>query len=197
MIMKHLKAFILAVTAVVLIAAVCAGCTFTGTAEDKWQKESVGDTADTADNNSATEIGIVMDGIDVPDTVLEAAREKVGQSFEDMRAYFTDYGYVNWRIEALTYSYTYDDLDGMKLVIYQMNYEFLSESPENIVLAGGMYITEDNWVMPGYPDCTYLIFRQEGDTLVFLKSIIENDCSPGTQLFTEDLRQILSLSEEE
>jgi hypothetical protein len=55
-----------------------------------------------------------------------------------------------------------------------------------------MYITEDNWVMPGYPNSTYLIFQQEGDKLTFLQSIVENDCTPGTQIFTEDLLQILT-----
>ncbi len=59
-------------------------------------------------------------------------------------------------------------------------------------MVGGMYITEDNWVMPGYPDSTYLIFQQDGDRLKFLRSIMENDCTPGTELFTEDLLRILN-----
>jgi hypothetical protein len=80
----------------------------------------------------------------------------------------------------------------MRLAIYQMNYELRTESPDSVVLAGGMYITEDNWVMPGYPNSTYLIFRQDGDKLRYLQSIVENDCAPGTQLFTDDLQEILA-----
>lgn len=175
--MKNPKVYIPAVIAVIIIAAVCAGCTSDGNVKG---------------SNSADEIGIVMDGIDVPEDILEAAKSEVGRIFERHREDFPDYGYVNWRIENLKYSYTYENLDGMRLVIYQMNYEFLSESPKNVVLAGGMYITTEGWVMPGYPNSTYLIFRQDGDKLVFLRSIVENDCEPGTQLFTEDLRRVLS-----
>ena len=55
-----------------------------------------------------------------------------------------------------------------------------------------MYIAEDIWVMPGYPNSTYLIFRQDDDKLTFIQSIVENDCTPGTRLFTKDLQQMLT-----
>jgi hypothetical protein len=48
--------------------------------------------------------------------------------------------------------YAYEDIQRRTVDIYQLNYEFLSGSPENIMMAGGMYITEDNWVCPDYPD---------------------------------------------
>ena len=79
----------------------------------------------------------------------------------------------------------------MKLVLYQLNDEFLSQSPENVVMAGGMTITEDNWVMLGYPNSNYLIFQQENDKLLFLESVMINDSTPGTQLFTDDLLHVL------
>lgn len=146
-----------------------------------------------AENKVPTDqTGLVMEGIDAPKVVLDATKSQVEQFFNNNRMDFPDYNYTNWRIEKLVYSYTYDNLNGMQIAIYQMNYEFLSESPENVVLAGGMYITEDNWVMPSYPNATYLIFKQEDDQLTFLQSIVENDCTPGTQLFTEDLQQILT-----
>ena len=133
-----------------------------------------------------------VDGIGVPEEVLRTAETQVQQLFRTNRAEYPSYCYTDWRIENLVYSYTYDDLDGMKITIYQMNYEFLTKSPENIVPVGGMYITEDNWVMPGYPNSVYLVFRQEGERLNFLKSMVENDCSPGTTLFTQDLLGELS-----
>ena len=178
MIVKNPKSYLLAVIAVIMIAVFCMGCTFTGTTEGN-------------DNDSlpSEEIGLVAEGIDVPDEVLAAAKAQVEQYYLSSREELPDYGYINWRIEALSYNYTYDDLAGMKLLVYQMNYEFLSESPENVMLAGGMYITEDNWVMPSYPDCTYLIFREDGDKMEYLVSIMENDCSAGSELFTEDLRR--------
>lgn len=177
MIVKKPKTYITAVVTVLIIAIISVGCTFTGA------KKHI---------PPAAEIGIVMEGIDVPQEVLEAAKLEVGQLFGMHCEDYPNYGYANWRVENLNYSYTYEDFDGMQLVIYQMNYEFLSESPENVILAGGMYMTEDNWVMPNYRNCTYLIFRQDKDNLTFLKSIMENDCTPGTEIFTSDLQQVLS-----
>ncbi|WFA09056.1 hypothetical protein [Tissierella sp. Yu-01] len=141
---------------------------------------------------STKEVGIVLDGIDVPDAVLTAAKNRVQIVFDMDLEEYPDYGYINWRIESLDYSYTYEDLDGMQIVIYQMNYEFLSESPENIILAGGMYITEDNWVMPNYPNSTFLIFKQEDDSLISLGTVMINDSIPGEETFTEDIRRIIN-----
>ena len=98
--------------------------------------------------------------MDVSDVALEAAREKVQKDFDLATEQFPGYGYANWRLLSLDYNYTYEDLDGMKLVLYQLNYEFLSQSPENIIMAGGMTITEDNWVMLSYPNNNYLIFQE-------------------------------------
>ena len=83
------------------------------------------------------------------------------------------------------------NLDDMKLVLYQLNDEFLSQSPENVVMAEGITITEDNWVMPSYPNSNYLIFQEENDELSFLESVMINDSTPGTQLFTDDLLRVL------
>ena len=188
--MQNLKKIILGTIMTMIIMVLCAGCT--GAEDNKNPIKTTNNATNAQVNHSSDKIGFVMEGIDVPEVVLDAAKTQVEQLFEINRTDYPDYNYVNWRIENLTYSYTYDDLNGMQLTIYQMNYEFLSESPESIVLAGGMYITEDNWVMPGYPDSTYLIFQQDGDRLKFLRSIMENDCTPGTELFTEDLLRILN-----
>lgn len=180
--MKNYKLFTLTIFTMIITAIIFTGCAFN-------------DTVNTVKESTSTvERGIVLEGIDVPGIVLKAAKEKVQKDFDIATEYFPDYTYTNWRIKSLDYNYTYEELDGMKLVLYQMNYEFLSESPENIVIAGGMYITEDNWVMPCYPNSNYLIFQQENDTLSFLESIMINDSFPGDQLFTEDLHRVIEQS---
>ncbi len=141
---------------------------------------------------ASEEIGLVVDGIDVTKDVLDAAKTLVGQLFEMNKADYPDYGYINWRIESLSHARTYRDLGGMRVVVYQMNYEFLTASPEKVVLVGGMYITDDNWVMPGCPNSTYLAFQQDAQGLKFLCSIVENDCTPGTDCFDEDLLRLLT-----
>lgn len=140
------------------------------------------------------EIGIVSEGIDVPDTVSEKARDYVQSTFDKSVEDMPENGYINWRIESLDYSYTYKDLDGMEIIIYQMNYEFLSETPENIIMAGGMYITEDNWVMPGYPNSIFHIFQQEENTLSYIGTIMINDSVPGAETFTNDIKRIIDSS---
>ncbi len=136
--------------------------------------------------------GNITAGADVPDEVVGKAEELVQQWFREDRAQFPGCRYVNWRITSLEYDYTYDDFDGMTLQIYRMNYEYYSETPDNVVLVGGMYITDYNWVMPGYPDCTYLIFSEDGGERTYLKAMMENDCVPGDELFTSDLTRALN-----
>ncbi len=174
--MKEYKFYIRIIGIVMIMALISAGC-------------AVNDSEKAGTPND--EIGIVLDGIDVPELVLKSAKEKVQRDFELAVEEFPNYEYTNWRIEALDYDYTYEELDGMELDIYQMNYEFFSEAPENIEVAGGMQITEDHWVTPGYPNSTYLIFQKEDDELSFIESMMINDSSPGEQLFTDDLHRVL------
>ena len=174
--MKNIKLAIQMIAAVMIMAIISTGCAV----NDTTNEETIDD-----------KIGIISEEMDVSDVVLEAAREKVQKDFDLATEQFPDYGYANWRILSLNYNYTYEDLDGMKLVLYQLNYEFLSQSPENIIMAGGMTITEDNWVMPSYPNSNYLIFQEKNGELSFLESVMINDSTPGTQLFTDDLLRVL------
>ena len=71
----------------------------------------------------------------------------------------------------------------MKLDIYVYNVKFLSDNPENMLLAGGMYITDDGWYCPDYDSSRYLVFEGEK----FICTIFSNDSEPGTDLFTSGL----------
>ena len=146
----------------------------------------------TGGNSDGAGIGIVADGVDVPDAVLASAKAQVSEYFKTAYADQPDCKYVNWHIELLDRTYTYEDLGGLTLNIYRLNYEFQSEAPENVVLSGGMYITDNNWVCPTYPNCTYLIFN--ADDGFFFSAVMENDCEPGDEIFTADLSS-MQLSE--
>lgn len=123
----------------------------------------------------------------VPEEVLTQAILLIAQHYEILKNTELDYDYSDWRIEHLQHDYTYEDFKGMELEVYQLNYEFLSDSPESVVLVGGMSMTEDGWVVPGYPNSTYLVFQKEGEQLTFLTHLMENDCDPGDEIFTSDL----------
>lgn len=177
--MRKYKVFTWNIVAVAFVVLFCVGCS----------------SLDRTDETSTDgEIGIVLEGIDVSDSVLEAAKKKVQNDFEIAQEDFPNYAYTNLRTESLDYNYTYENFEDMELVIYQMNYEFFSESPENIVFAGGMYKTEDGWIMPSYPNSNFLIFQKEDGELSFIESIMVNDAAPGSQLFTEDLQRVLMQS---
>lgn len=127
--------------------------------------------------------GIILEKSAIPENVLTAAVDFL----ENMQG--SDYS--NWKINSLVHSYTYDNLDGMELQIYQLNYAFLAENPEEVILAGGMTMDDKGWVVPEYPNSTYLVFKQEGDVLSYVTTLFENDCFPGDEVFTNDLRQSL------
>ncbi len=139
----------------------------------------------------------VLGAPNVPEDVLAAAKSSVSQSYQQMNGSGEQGGntYDDWRVEHLAHAYTYSPADGtdfygMEIEVYQMNYEFHTPMPlDQVVLAGGMYVTEDGWVMPSYPYCTYLLFQIKDGQRVFLYSVMENDCAPGIKLFTEDMER--------
>jgi hypothetical protein len=135
------------------------------------------------DKNTASTIDV----IDVPDNVSMTAKMIVTKTFNEDKLQYSEYEYVDWRISNLIHSHTYEDIKGMRVVVYQMNYEFLSNSPQKIQLVGGMRITDDNWVTPIYRDATYLVFFLQDGKLNFKNVLIQNDCKPGDPLFTEDI----------
>lgn len=125
-----------------------------------------------------------QEGVEVPEIVTTTANEWVEQRFNNTT-------YLDWRVESLEYAYTYEDFEGMTLQVYRMNYEYLVDNPDEIFLAGGMSIDEEGWLVPEYPNCTYLIFKQDAKELIYLTTIMHNDGDPGTEIFTWDLKNAL------
>jgi len=119
-----------------------------------------------------------------PEVVQETAGNLVSQMFASQR----DDKYVDWRVTSLEIVFTYLNLDGMKLEIYRMNYQYLAEKPEDVVLAGGMEMDEEGWVTLQYPGSTYLVFQDAGRELRYVTWMMVNDCFPGDDLFTEELQ---------
>ena len=131
-----------------------------------------------------------FDGI--PDYVCDVVAGQTEEEFDnnkDVGEYYEStkpeavWHALDWRVEDLRHSYTYEDFDGMKLDIYVYNVKFLSDNPENMLLAGGMYITDDGWYCPDYDNSRYLVFEGEK----FICAFGSNDSEPGTDLFTSGL----------
>jgi len=132
---------------------------------------------------------MAADEVNVPYIVLEEAKAWTIEEYEHHKEAEAQNHYSDWRIESCEHCYTYEDFDGMTLQVYRMNIEFLSDTPENVVLIGGMTMTEDGWVVPDYANSRYLIFWEDSDSLVLLTRMIENDCQPGDEVFTSDLKR--------
>lgn len=130
-----------------------------------------------------------VENFEVDESIKNVVAEQILSIYDTNTNDFPDYKYSDWRIIDLELAYQYDDLEGLELEVYRVGFELLSEEPENVMLVGGMYMTEDNWVCPTYPNSTYFIFENDGSTIdhKFIFSIMENDCSPGSETFTEDL----------
>lgn len=72
--------------------------------------------------------------------------------------------YDDWRVKSFHGPYTFD-IAGVNIIAWGFNHELHTTTPENVVLAGGMYITEDDWVCTGYSNTDYVfcIQNDQGD----------------------------------
>jgi hypothetical protein len=48
-------------------------------------------------------------------------------------------------------------------------------------------LDSDGWLLDTYPHSWYLIFRDTGGKPAFLTVMMENDCVPGDDMFTQDM----------
>lgn len=136
-------------------------------------------------------IGIVPDGAGVPEAVLEQAKLYVAAQYERRKEADPGADFQNWRLDSLAHSYTYEEFYGMTLEVYLMNYTFLAGAPDQVILAGGSSIDGEGWVVPDYPNSHYLVFERNGGELTFLTDMFENDCFPGDETFTTDMRLLV------
>ncbi len=135
----------------------------------------------------------MVDGISdgVPGEVVAKAREYVQgvlpqNDSEGMGAV------DDWRIDYFRGPYT-THVGDATVEAWAFNYECHTTTPENVVLAGGRYITEDNWVSPGYPGCDWLFFQRTADgSLVFLWHDMINDMGPYSLAYGQYLEQRLA-----
>lgn len=161
-------------------------------------KDAMGTDADNTNNQSDSAETVSGDDTqdraahDVSDVVWEQAKQYVQAAFDRIQEEYEQgispaNSYTEWRIENLEHCYTYDRIAGMTCEIYRLNYEFLAETPKDIVLAGGMSMSDDGWVVPASPNSNYLVFAKTEAGLSYLCGMYENDCAPGDEVFTWDL----------
>ena len=146
------------------------------------------DTRTTADH--------LAEGVEGPEEMLQAAKEYVLSRLtqrEDGTFVDADWSdnesavYDDWRIENFSKAYRYEVGD-LSVVAYYFNYELHTTTPEKVVLAGGRYLSEDDWVSPGYPNCDWLFFHMNANSgPVYLYHDMINDMSPDSVGFQESV----------
>lgn len=142
-----------------------------------------------------TATGHLSPGASGPDEVIAVLKAQMQELFDTCRrtaqADPSQPDYDDWRIESLAGPFS-EQIDGAIIEIYRYNYELHTTTPEKIVLAGGMYLDEDGWKSPGYPDCEYIYFllSPEGER-EYLYADMQNDCGPGDDFFRESLAENL------
>lgn len=105
--------------------------------------------------------------IKVPEAVLTAAKSAAQARYDGLKAgKDAEIGPLDdWRISALRLEQSLF-MDGKSVEVYVPSVEFHASAPEEMILAGGSYLTEDNWLAldDGYFDQPLLLaFAVEGD----------------------------------
>ena len=54
-----------------------------------------------------------------------------------------------------------------------------------------MTMDENGWVRPEYANSTFLIFERQDNEIFYAATLVENDCAPGDDIFTNDLQTAL------
>lgn len=142
----------------------------------------------------------VMEGVAAPTEVVAAAKDYVLSLLEPqgdgtwLRADREGYAdlqesYDDWRIESVSGPYVFT-VGELTIQGYSFNFECHTTTPERVVLAGGKYLTEDDWVSPGYPGCDWLFFHVNANSgPVYLWHDMINDMSPDSVGFQELVAQ--------
>ncbi len=137
---------------------------------------------------AAEEIGIIAEGIHVPSAVLNRAIEQVQYQFEkDIQTL----PYQNWRLNSLSLDYTYDAshnaLGGRVLEIYRFGFDFYTETPNAMMMAGGMIDRGDGWIGVHYLNSHFIVYDPVNEAVVC--TLFSNDSGPGEERFTARLAQ--------
>mgnify|MGYP000478315368 CR=1 FL=1 len=132
----------------------------------------------------------VADNIDVPEAVLSAAKDAVLSALDYWRSHTGAMAYVDsqwqqtgtqaewddWRITELVLTDTVPAYPELGLRVYGLRYELHTTTPENVMLAGGMYMDEDGWVGGLNTLPPVLVFHTMANSgPVLLQSSIPND----------------------
>ena len=130
--------------------------------------------------DTRTQTDHVLEGVSAPADVLDAAKAAT-LSYEE---HYADYD--DWRVESVEGPWTMT-VGNLELEVWQFKYKWHAMNPANVILAGGMYITEDGWVCPGYSGSDYLCFLLDGDgNRAELYAHIVNDGTPALDSFFWD-----------
>lgn len=138
-----------------------------------------------------TAVDHISPGVSGSDEVIAVLKQQIQEIFDTSRqtaqADPSQPDYDDWRIESLTGPF-YEQINNTVITLYRYNYELHTTTPDRVVVAGGMYLDEEGWKSPGYPDCEYLYFllTPEGE-LEYLYTDMQNDCGPGDEFFRDSL----------
>lgn len=118
----------------------------------------------------------VANGIDAPEYALEAAKTRTLEELARWQARSdTAAGWDDWRITNLSQVDLGEPYTSLGLEVYAFGYELHAGTPEQVVLAGGMYVREDGWV-GGLNSSPYLVFvNQEGSEPTLMDVEIPGD----------------------
>lgn len=144
------------------------------------------------DTKDHVAVGAIGDTI--PEPVRKAVYSQAQSTWESFQK--KNPVYDDWRISQFALAKTVADLSCGPVEIYKVDLQFHASRPQDVMLAGAMYVLEDGWTGGLYPmESPYFIFlRSDSGEYTKIKSQLAWDYDKESPYFRADLCQSLLTS---
>ena len=122
-----------------------------------------------------------VDHADVPEEVRREAEELAQAELYRHQASDPEPEYDDWRIDYLEFTYEYEQLLGIDVVIYSYACSFHVKHPEDVFLVGGMVLLDGEWV--NFYSSEQLIFQRTSEGLRYITDALLYESEPGDEYY--------------
>ena len=122
-----------------------------------------------------------VDHTDVPEEVRREAEELAQAELYRHQASDPEAEYDDWRIDYIEFTYEYEQLLGIDVVIYSYACSFHVKHPEAVFLVGGMVLLDGEWV--NFYSSEQLIFQRTSEGLRYATDALLYESEPGDEYY--------------
>lgn len=122
-----------------------------------------------------------VDHTDVPEEVRRKVEELAQAELYRHQASEPEPEYDDWRIDYIEFTYEYEQLLGIDVVIYSYACSFHVKHPEDVFLVGGMVLLDGEWV--NFYSSEQLIFQRTSEGLRYATNALLYESEPGDEYY--------------